>query len=78
MSIMTEVQTININQIDKNFLEYGFGLEYGLTDKLRISGGWSHTATGVNLNYQSDQSFSTNTNSFGAWIWLPYHSYDRS
>jgi long-subunit fatty acid transport protein len=58
--------TININEIDKNFVEYGFGAEYGLTEKLRISAGWAHTETGVNLNYQSDQSFSTNTNSFGA------------
>jgi long-subunit fatty acid transport protein len=57
---------ITINEIDKNFVEYGLGIEYGLTDKLRISGGWAHTETGVNLNYQSDQSFSTNTNSFGA------------
>jgi long-chain fatty acid transport protein len=58
--------TVNINEIDKNFIEYGLGLEYGLSEKLRISAGWSHTETGVNLNYQSDQSFSTNTNSFGA------------
>jgi long-chain fatty acid transport protein len=57
---------ININEIDKNFLEYGLGVEYGLTEKLRLSAGWSHTSTGVNLNYQSDQSFSTNTNSIGA------------
>jgi len=56
---------ININEIDKNFLEYGLGVEYGLTEKLRISAGWSHTITGVNLNYQSDQTFSTNTNSIG-------------
>ncbi len=59
-------ETIQIDEIDKNFFEYGLGLEYGLTDKLRVSGGWTHTDTGVNLNYQSDQSFSTNTNSFGA------------
>jgi long-subunit fatty acid transport protein len=58
--------TVNINEIDKNFIEYGLGLEYGLSEKLRISAGWSHTETGVNLNYQSDQTFSTNTNSFGA------------
>jgi long-chain fatty acid transport protein len=58
--------TLNINEIDKNFLEYGLGVEYGLTEKLRISAGWSHTSTGVNLNYQSDQTFSTNTNSIGA------------
>lgn len=57
---------VNINEIDKNFLEYGLGIEYGLTDKLRISAGWSHTNTGVNLNYQGDQRFSTNTNSIGA------------
>ena len=53
------------NEIDKNFLEYGLGVEYALTEKLRISAGWSHTTTGVNLNYQNDQNFSTNTNSFG-------------
>jgi long-subunit fatty acid transport protein len=58
-------KTININEIDHNFLEYGLGLEYGLTEKLRVSAGWSHTTTGVNQNYQSDQSFSTNTNSIG-------------
>lgn len=59
-----------IDEIDKNFMEYGLGVEYSLTDKLRISGGWTHTDTGVNLNYQSDQSFSTNTNSFGAGFGL--------
>ncbi len=56
---------VNINMIDKNFLEFGLGAEYALTEKLRISAGWSHTTTGVNKNYQSDMSFSTNTNSFG-------------
>ncbi len=53
------------NEIDKNFLEYGLGVEYALTEKLRISAGWSHTTTGVNHNYQSSMTFSTNTNSFG-------------
>ncbi|HEX2921763.1 MAG TPA: hypothetical protein VHO50_11420 [Bacteroidales bacterium] len=57
---------INPNTIDKNFLEYGFGAEYGLTEKLRVSAGWMATATSVNTNYQSDQTYSTNTNSFGA------------
>jgi long-subunit fatty acid transport protein len=59
-------ETLNINEIDKNFVEYGLGAEYSLTEKLRISAGWAHTETGVNLNYQGDQSFSTNTDSFGA------------
>jgi long-chain fatty acid transport protein len=57
---------VNINQIDKNFLEFGLGAEYGLSEKLRISAGWASTMTGVNSNYQSDMSFSTNTNSLGA------------
>jgi long-subunit fatty acid transport protein len=58
-------ETENISEIDKNFLEYGLGVEYGISEKLRISAGWSHTTTGVNSNYQSDQSFSSNTNSIG-------------
>jgi len=53
------------DEIDKNFLEYGLGVEYALTEKLRISAGWSHTTTGVNNNYQNAMGFSTNTNSFG-------------
>lgn len=57
---------IAIDMIDKNFLEFGLGAEYGLTEKLRISGGWVTTMTGVNSDYQSDQRYSTNTNSFGA------------
>jgi len=58
-------EALNINMIDKNFLEYGFGAEYGLSEKLRISAGWLATSTGVNSDYQSDQTYSTNTNSFG-------------
>jgi long-subunit fatty acid transport protein len=58
----------NINMIDKNFLEYGLGVEYGLSEKLRASAGWVATATGVNDAYQNDQRYSTNTNSFGAGI----------
>jgi len=55
-----------INMIDKNFLEFGLGAEYSLSDKLRISAGWSKTITGVNSNYQSDMRYSTNTNTLGA------------
>jgi long-chain fatty acid transport protein len=55
----------NTNEIDRNFVEFGLGLEYSLSEKLRVSAGWSRTVTGVNTNYQSDQTFSTNTNSIG-------------
>ena len=60
--------TLDIKQIDKNFMEYGLGAEYSLTEKLRVSAGWVATSTGVNSAYQNDQRYSTNTNSFGAGI----------
>lgn len=61
-------ESVNTNMIDKNFLEYGLGLEYSLSEKLRASFGWLATATGVNLAYQNDQRYSTNTNTLGAGI----------
>jgi long-subunit fatty acid transport protein len=59
---------VEINMIDKNFIEFGLGAEYGISEKLRVSAGWAATATGVNDEYQSDMSYSTNTNSFGAGL----------
>jgi long-chain fatty acid transport protein len=58
--------SLNINMIDKNFVEYGLGLEYAFSTELRASAGWVATSTGVNSNYQNEQEYSTNTNSFGA------------
>lgn len=63
-------QAINSTTIDKNFMEYGLGAELGLIAGLKVSAGWLATATGVNSNYQSDQTYSTNTNSFGAGFGL--------
>ena len=57
--------TAAVEMIDDNFMEYGLGAEYGISEKLRISAGWVATSTGVNENYQNDQRYSTNTNSFG-------------
>jgi long-chain fatty acid transport protein len=59
-------ESVDINMIDKNFLEFGLGAEYGVSEKLRVSAGWLATQTGVNSNYQSDMGYSTNTNTFGA------------
>ena len=59
---------LNINMIEKNFKELSFGAEYMVNDKLRASAGWLGTFTGVNMNYISDQRYSTNTNTFGAGI----------
>jgi long-subunit fatty acid transport protein len=58
----------NINMIDKNFIEYAFGVEYGLTEKLRASLAYAGTKTGVNLNYQDELSYSLNTNTFGGGL----------
>ena len=58
----------HIKMIDKNFLEFGLGAEYGLSEKLRISAGWLTTITGVNSNYQTDQRYDTNTNTFGGGL----------
>lgn len=63
-------ESLDVNMIDKNFLEYGVGAEYGITDNFRISAGWLATATGVNELYQNDQRYSTNTNSFGGGFGL--------
>jgi long-chain fatty acid transport protein len=59
---------VEINKIDNNFLEYGLGAEYGVTEKLRLSLGWSGTITGVNENYLSDLTYSTNTNTLGGGL----------
>lgn len=59
---------IDVNMIDKNFKEVAFGAQYAVNDKLRASAGWLGTYTGVNMNYISDQRYSTNTNSFGGGI----------
>ncbi len=57
---------MDIKMIDKNFLEYGLGAEYGINDKFRISAGWVATSTGViSATYNTDLGYSANTNTFG-------------
>jgi long-subunit fatty acid transport protein len=57
---------VDIKMINKNFLEFGLGAEYGINDKLRISAGWAATITGVNgINYNTDLGYSANTNTIG-------------
>jgi len=51
--------------VDKNFMEYGLGLEYALTDKFLVSAGYLGTITSATKYYQDDLSYSLNTNSFG-------------
>ena len=56
------------SEIDNNFWEFAIGLEYDITEKFLVSGGYLHAETGVNKNYQSNLGFSltTNTMALGA------------
>ncbi|MFN2314465.1 MAG: hypothetical protein ABR531_08400 [Bacteroidales bacterium] len=58
----------DVNMIDKNFLEYAFGVEYGFTKSIRASLAYAGTSTGVNLDYQDELSYSLNTNTFGGGL----------
>jgi long-subunit fatty acid transport protein len=68
-SIVTPTGKVgNLNMIEKNFIEYALGLQYGISDKINVSAGWLTTITGVNANYQDDLSYSLNTNTFGGGL----------
>lgn len=59
-----------VDKIDNNFSEYALGLEWAVSPKFTISGGYLLAVTGVNEYYQSDLKFSLTTNTFGygfAW-----------
>ncbi len=53
----------NGSKIDKNSIEFAAGLEYKISDKLLISGGYLRTATGANSLYMSDITHALNSNS---------------
>jgi long-subunit fatty acid transport protein len=52
----------NESLIDKNYFEFATGLEYKITDKILVSGGYLVSETGVSNNYQSDLSYSLSSN----------------
>ena len=52
--------------INKNSQEYAIGAEFNLSKSLLLSLGYLHTISGVNPSYQSDLSYSLNTNTVGA------------
>lgn len=58
-------QGLGLELIDKNYISYSVGAEFGLTDALGISAGYSGTITGVNELYQNDMTHSLNTSTFG-------------
>ncbi len=52
--------------IKKNSQEYAIGAEFNLSKSFLLSLGYLHTISGVNPSYQSDLSYSLNTNTVGA------------
>jgi len=51
--------------VDENYYEFGFGLEYNITDKILVSGGFLRAETGAGEGYNSDMTFSLSSNTIG-------------
>lgn len=63
-----EVDDIDVDNdqvIDRNSTEFALGLEYKISDKLLLSIGYLNTQTGVTEDYQTDLSYSQNSNTIG-------------
>ncbi|HAF29810.1 MAG TPA: hypothetical protein DCG75_12260 [Bacteroidales bacterium] len=60
-----DVHVDNDEVIDRNSTEFALGLEYKVTDKLLLSIGYLNTQTGVTEDYQTDLSYSQNSNTIG-------------
>jgi len=58
----------NEDVIDNNYWEVGIGLEYALTDKFFVSGGYLSANSGVSDDYHTDLSYSMSSNTFGGGL----------
>jgi long-chain fatty acid transport protein len=58
----------NDKLMDKNYLELSLGINYGITEKLYASVGYLRSQTGVTEDYQSDLSYSLNSNTIGGGL----------
>lgn len=56
------------DQLDRGLLEVALGAEYGIGDHLAVSAGWLMTSTGATETYQTDQSYSLDTHTFGGGL----------
>ncbi len=63
-------ENINIEMIEKNSYEFGFGAEYKINSKYRISSGLLFTRPGVNAEYQNEKRYAIPSNTIGAGIGL--------
>jgi long-chain fatty acid transport protein len=58
----------NDKVIDKNYFELALGLEYGIAEKVFVSGGYLYAHTGVSDDYQSDLSYSLSSSTVGLGV----------
>lgn len=58
----------NESDVEKNYYELAFGMEYQVTDVTAISAGVMHSETGVGRGYQTDISYSLSSNTVGFGI----------
>jgi long-chain fatty acid transport protein len=56
------------DQLDRGLIEFALGAEYGIGENLALSAGWLMTSTGATEEYQTDKSYSLNTNTFGGGL----------
>jgi long-subunit fatty acid transport protein len=56
----------NSDIIENNGMSIAGGLEFKISDKLLVSGGYVYANKGVNSKYQSDMTFGNATHTFGA------------
>ncbi len=55
----------NEDIIDKNYLELGAGLEYRISDRILVSGGYLYAKPGVSSDYQNDISYANTSSTVG-------------
>ena len=53
------------SDVEKNYYELAFGMEYQVSDATAISAGVMHSETGVGRGYQTDISYSLSSNTVG-------------
>lgn len=61
----TKVGWENVEDIESGLIEFGLGLEYAISEPFRLSAGWLMGNSGVKDSYQTDLSYSLNSNTFG-------------
>lgn len=62
-----EIKVPNSDLLD-NSLEFALGIEYGISDAIDVSLGWLLTQTGAKEEFQTDLSYSMNSNTLGGGI----------